>query len=151
MKGEGDATTSPANPASAAMPGSAASAIDPESQATFDPDQLRGLRIAFGSARLGLSFRREVECHRCFRPWTMRAGITKQAFCDSPLIGSKWTAATFTVSSVACATVASERKKSAIQWIFMTVPVVNPILLPFDRESDDVAARCQSGADCFLG
>ena len=31
------------------------------------------------------------------------------------------------------------------------VPVVNPILLPVDRESDDVAARCQSGADCFLG
>ena len=31
------------------------------------------------------------------------------------------------------------------------VPVVNPMLLPVDRESDDVAARCQSGADCFLG
>jgi enoyl-CoA hydratase len=27
------------------------------------------------------------------------------------------------------------------------VPVVNPILLPVDRESDDVAARCQSWAD----
>ena len=33
----------------------------------------------------------------------------------------------------------------------LAVPVVNPILLPVDRESDDVAARCQSGADCFLG
>jgi hypothetical protein len=33
--------------------------------------------------------------------------------------------------------------------VIMVVPVVNPILLPVDRESDDVAARCQSGGDCF--
>jgi hypothetical protein len=31
--------------------------------------------------------------------------------------------------------------------VMRVVPVVNPILLPVDRESDDVAARCQSGAD----